>query len=555
MEAHQSIHETVAYITPEIALGQRLPTYSGGLGVLAGGAAMSAKRLGIPVVYVGILAKQGYYHQYIEGDRRQDDRRMGVDHIEAQFTDMMEDTGVLIEVLIAGSPTLVKVWKLPGERFDSVDGYFVDTDIPENSEVARTNTRYLYAGTSSTGRNIERQIAQSIVLGFASVELFEALGIDIGLYHLNESHVAFTGIALLKKHMQAGMSYADAVDHVRSQMVFTTHTPVPAGNPTYHIGAIYKMLGDEEILTKDVLRRIGCASPDSDDFNMGIACLRLSRKANGVSQKHGIVAHRMWGEVEGVAPITSITNGSDREFWQFRSFSEANTPEELQMAKTLHKRSLLRYVTEATGRCWSEGVFTVVWARRFAEYKRPWLLCSDVDWITRMLSQNKLQVIYAGKPHPDDLKMVETWDWLLGMSNKLHNLAVLPGYELELSKLVKGGADLWLNNPRAPDEACGTSGQSAAMNGVINVSTLDGWMLEANPDNFFAFGAQERIEKQDEHDARDLRRVIESAAEMYYFDKFGWYNMALAAKKEAEEYWTSDRMVLEYLSELYMDEE
>ena len=215
------------------------------------------------------------------------------------------------------------------------------------------------------------------------------------------------------------------------------------------------------------------------------------------------------------------------------------------------QRELIELVQKETGKYLSEHLGTIVWARRFAEYKRPKLLLSDLDWLTTNLKSNNFQMIFAGRPHPDDYEMIDTWNYIYSLSKELPNLVILPGYELQLSLDLKRGADVWLNTPRAPNEACGTSGMSAAMNGAINLSTPDGWMAEANPENCFLFGSPFCTPSQDALDLQKLKERIDKIVPMFNLEKDAWYQKALAAKLEAGIRWTSDRMVKEYSALLY----
>ena len=257
--------------------------------------------------------------------------------------------------------------------------------------------------------------------------------------------------------------------------------------------------------------------------------------------------------------IIAITNGVSRDYWQHEDFRDAVTSEEIEKVKLNHKREMIQYIVEKTGRCLGENILTIVWAKRFAEYKRPHLLFYNFnqeksEWIKSQLKENKLQIIYAGKPHPDDDSMIHAYNRLLFASYELPNMVVLAGYELWLSKLLKAGADVWLNNPRFPMEASGTSGMSAAMNGALNLSIVDGWECEADPENYFPFGTQIPGGDQDSFDAQELRRCLETTVmPLFYGDKEKWYKKSLAAKFEAEKYWTSDRMVSEYQKLLYAD--
>ncbi|MDO8755252.1 MAG: glycogen/starch/alpha-glucan phosphorylase, partial [Anaerolineales bacterium] len=400
----------------------------------------------------------------------------------------------------------LKVWRLPGERYSTVTINFHDANVEKRDPHSRVNTIQLYGGGGSwdANPNTRRELVHDLLLGRGAMMALAKLEPDIELYHLNESRTAFAAVEYLCRMLRSGKQFDEAVQETQSRIVFTTHTPIRDGNPKYDIDMVAELSGFNGMLTRDSLKRIG-----SNPFDMTATCLRLSRKANAVSKKHGKVAEKLWSWVDGASPIISITNGVNQDFWQLPEFRSALTEEELHSAKLQHKRKLIDSVRQAMGNCFSESVLTVVWARRFAAYKRPKLIFHDsiAEWTRNQLRSNNLQLIIAGKPHPYDRDRIALWNELLAMSRELPNFVVLPGYELEMSKLLKAGADIWLNTPRSSNEACGTSGMSAAMNGALNMSTPDGWMWEANKENCFLFGSsiESAAYSQDMNDACDLR--------------------------------------------------
>lgn len=542
----------VGYITPEIALDPELHLYAGGLGYLAGSHVRSAYGMQKRLVCFSLLFRYGYYVQRIvaENDNQgKKIRRMQVDYVPHRYEGVLEHTGVRIQIPLCSNPAVrADILRLPAGRFGNTDTYLLDADISENDDLSRTNSLYLYGGYT-TGSSMERAIAQSMLLGRGSVEAARLLSIPIHCFHLNESYAAFAGVHLLEEYMRLGKTFDQALELTRTRMVFTTHTPVPAGNPEYPLDKVDFMWGryPERIISLNDLRRIG-----GDPFNMTAACIRLSRVTNAVSKRHLEVARGMWhGVVRSDEEMKSVTNGVNREYWQMPEYRASVNWSEAASAKRMHKRLMLHAIAEECNRHLSEHVLTLVWARRFAEYKRPKLLFYDHAWISQLLHSNSLQVIIAGKPHPDDLQMIDAWNYLLRLSYELPNLVVIPEYDLRVSKLLKAGADVWLNTPRAPMEASGTSGQGAALNCTPNISTPDGWMCEADQDNCFLFGTRYQLLDQDVYDLEALKQIMERVMEFYYSDKAGWYTKALAAKHEAEERWTSDRMLGEY-EELYM---
>lgn len=543
--------DMIAFFTPEVAFNQDLHAYSGGLGVVSGDFLRSSHKLGLPVIGVTILPRQGYYDQCI------DNGFMKINYVNRYYDGILERTGIKFTVEICSSPVWMEVWRLPEGKFSAAQTLFLDADIDPNDHISRLNTLQLYGGSRDSGANLERKIAQSLLLARGGIEALKRLNISVSKYHGNESYTAFVPIELLCESLKEGKSFREAVEYAKSRFVFTTHTPVSAGNPEYSISSVARIGGYDKFFDEEILKKIG-----SDPFNMTAACLRLSKKANAVSKKHLGTAQKLWHWVNGgsiVKHMIAITNGVSRDYWQFESFKNAATPKEMEEAKLKHKREMIQYIMEKTGRCLSENILTVVWAKRFTEYKRPHLLFYNFnqdksEWIKSQLRKNKLQIIYAGKPHPDDDNMIHAFNRLLFASYELSNMVVLGGYELWLSKLLKAGADVWLNNPRFPLEASGTSGMSAAMNGAVNLSIVDGWMCEADPKNYFSFGTQIPGGDQDSFDAEELRRCLETTViPLFYSDKEEWYRKALAAKFEAEQYWTSDRMVSEYHNLLYTD--
>jgi starch phosphorylase len=310
-------------------------------------------------------------------------------------------------------------------------------------------------------------------------------------------------------------------------------------------------------LPEDVIARLGDDGMSPPGFNLGVASLRLSRLANAVSKKHLEVTKAMFAGVQDGAPIISITNGSLlKEFFQAPMFRNAKTWEEMEHAKMLGKRMLNEFLRGYCGKEIDINTPVIVFAKRFALYKRPDLLLEYArDWLLEQLGNKRFQLVMSGKPHPDDHKMVSAWTNLLRLSRGYPNLIMVPNYDMRISKILKIGSDLWLNTPRVGMEACGTSGQSAAANGSINISTIDGWMCEAEPKNFFAFGTQFPGPNMDKYDAADekngLTVVLSHALDKYYGDKKEWYFMALRAKFEAEQVWNADRMMQEYVEKMY----
>lgn len=557
----------IAYFTPEVALHQDLHTYSGGLGVVSGDFLRSAKKLGLLVVGVTILPTQGYYDQYITQDNL-----MGIRYVKRYYDDIkdkLKDTDILFPITICGSPVYVKVKYLAESAYNSAPVIFLTTDISENDALSRTNTLQLYGGSSESGSNPERKVAQFMVLGIGGVEALRRLGYKVSLYHLNEGHTGFAAIYLLYENLRdkfCSIKHIDtelqdailkvAIAQTRSRIVFTTHTPVDAGHQRFELEMFTRMAGMKDYLSKDILRKIGIEpkSPHMYEFfDMTTACLRLSHKTNAVSKRHLETILEQFSHISRKSDLFFVTNGVSRDYWQAPEFQNAKSWEELALAKSKYTRELAIYLHANHGINLDEFIPILVWARRWAEYKRPGLLVWNTEWLKSLLLENSIQIIYAGKPHPDDKIMIDLFNHLLWLSKRLPNFYVIPSYELELSKKLKRGSHIWLNSPRQPMEASGTSGMSAAMNLSWNLSILDGWYCEANPENFSVFGSNDQTGKPYEQDAYDARKLQEKLPEVLklYKDKKKWYRIGYNAKFEAEEYWTSDRMVRQYAERLY----
>jgi len=573
----------VASVTHEIANMGLAPNsvelpqmylYTGGLGTLEGAAARAARNLNMPMVMFSLLARYGYYDQFIyDGDGTQ---HMGIKFVRREYSDILEDTGVVVSIDICGKPNYAKVWKVPGKVYGTVDEYLLDADIDKNNfdekgnwvdyPVERENTRYLYAGPTSQGGNYERKIAQDMILGIGAVKAAKALGLDIEIWHMQESHTAMTGLYLLEQElssvtglysmqeneMQCAVNMA--VERVRPRLLYTNHTPDQAGNFKCGIDMITKMYRG---LPYDALKRLGEDPLYPKGFNFGASCLRLSRLANAVSKKHLEVTKAMFSYVEDSAPIISITNGSLlRDYFQPPMFYNARTWDELRRAKMSGKRQLNEFLRGYCGKEIDINLPVLVFARRFAQYKRPDLLLKySRDWLLNRLGTNQFQLVIAGKPHPDDHDMISAWTNWLRLGKEYQNLIVVPNYDMRISKILKMGADGWLNTPRVGMEACGTSGQSAAADGAINISTVDGWMCEENLRNFFSFGTLFPTENMDMYDANDDRNgltiAIDKALALYYNNPEEWFRMALRAKQSAEQNWNAERMMKEYMEKMY----
>lgn len=530
----------VAYFSMEFALDQSLKTFSGGLGFLAGSHMRSAYELKQNMIGIGILWKFGYYDQV-----RNSDNNMAVLWQQKSYN-FLEDTGIRFQVDVSDHPVWVAVWYLPPERFESVPMFFLTTDVPENDYLSKTITNHLY------DYNPEAKIAQSIILGVGGAKLIDIINFMPEVYHLNEAHGLSAAFYLYNKYKSA--------EEVRKRMVFTTHTPVEAGNEKHNFVDLEKMSFFQSIPVAEIRQITGITG---NIFDHSLVALRLSKIANGVSAIHGDVARRMWGGYEGIAPITSITNSQNKKYWADYKLEKAaseNNVTALEARKKELKYRLFINLADQTGKWFDPNVLTIVWARRFAGYKRANLITKDLDRFKQVFCnpQRPIQVIWAGKPYPKDNGAIEMFNELVRLSANYPNIAIMTGYEMRLSKLLKQGSDVWLNNPRIPMEASGTSGMTAAMNASINLSTWDGWIPEfvENGKNGFVVPPVDyqnlTEQQQDDQDLINLLNIIEKdIASLYYNNPKSWYKLAIRAVKEVVPEFESGRMATEYYEKLY----
>ena len=524
----------VAYFSMEIALDQSLKIYSGGLGFLAGSHMLSAGYLQMPMVGVTMLWSYGYYDQRIAQDGQ-----VEVAYIR-KYYDFLKDTNATTEVEIFGEKVKVKAFLVEPELFGACPVYLLTTDIEGNSEWAKSISHKLYDG------NEKIRIAQETVLGVAGVRILQQIGYNFDVVHMNEGHALPAAFELLRQ-------YNGNLEEVKKKTVFTTHTPVAAGNEVHWVDTLMEG-GFFAGCSREKAVELG-----GENFSLTVAALRMSRIANAVSQLHGLVANKMWEWVDGRCPIRAITNAVNLHYWQDERIKKADTPEKLLAVKREMKEELFEYVANVAGKRFDPDVLTITWARRFADYKRAWLILMDKDRITRLLDENKIQIIFAGKFHPDDVMGKEMFNKLLNRSHSLKNVVVLPGYELELSGKLKRGSDIWLNTPLRPFEASGTSGMSANANGALHLSTFDGWTVEGTFDGINGYTIEypeldDEMPWEERHwkDHECMMNKIENEIiPTYYENKAEWARLMQQAIRTSEAYFNSDRMVVEYYNRLY----
>lgn len=526
---------SVAYFSMEFAVDQPLKIYSGGLGFLAGSHMRSAYDLKQNIIGVGMLWSFGYYDQ-----TRNEDRTLKP-IFTRKFSYFLEELPVQVSVKINNKEVFIKAFLLHPEVFGTAPIILLSTDIDENDYLSRTITHKLYDGNEKT------RIAQEIVLGIGGVRVLDAIHQKIDIYHMNEGHALPMVYELYNRFSN--------MNELRKHVVFTTHTPEAAGNETHDINFLYEM-GFFNGLDMQTVRSITGYKND-DTFSLTVGALRSAKRSNAVSKIHGIVANKMWKDVEGRCEIISITNAQNKKYWTDKTLVRAldeHEDYELLARKKHLKKLLFAEVADQTGKIFDPEVLTIVWARRFAEYKRPGLLKYDFERFTKMLNdtQKPVQIIWAGKPYPTDYGAIEMFNELIEISHKHKNMAVLIGYELALSKLLKQGADIWLNTPRITHEASGTSGISASMNGAIHLSVNDGWHPEFARDGKNAFTIPEvdsrlSVAEQDKIDNKNLMDILENKVIPIYYDKpKEWVKIMKNAMSEIEHEFCSARMADQY---------
>lgn len=531
----------IAYFSMEFAVHQPLKIYSGGLGFLSGSHLRSAYELRQNMIGIGILWKYGYYDQ-----ARNQDQTLQVTFMEKEYS-FLEDTGIRFQITIHDHPVWVKAYYLPPDTFRTAPLFLLSTDMPENDYVSQTITHRLYDANTAT------KVAQYILLGVGGAKLLDEIGFNPDLHHLNEAHGLPAAFYLYRK-------YYNNLDEVRKRLVFTTHTPEEAGNEKHDIFLCHKMsyfcgLNIEEVRALTGIR--------DDQFNHSLVALRFAKLANGVSQLHGKVSREMWSKYEGICPIISITNAQNWRYWAdkqlYRAMDENNDFVFDDRKKYLKKRAF-ELVADQTGKIFNPDVFTIVWARRFAGYKRSDFLTRNEERFRRLMNNTRypVQIIWAGKPYPLDYPAIGEFNSLVHLSKQFSNMAVLIGYELSLSKRVKQASDVWLNNPRVPREASGTSGMTASMNGAVNFSTDDGWIPEFvnHGNNGFvvpkADYANMHVQEQDNYDLDKIYEILEKQIlPLYYDNPDTWRQIVKNGMRDVRFQFDSNRMADEYYELLY----
>lgn len=605
-DAGAPLHGPVAYFSAEFGLHECLPTYSGGLGILAGDHTKSASDLAVPFVGVGLLYRQGYVRQEIDRDGRQVNTYLDYDFERLPVTRARRPDGseVSVTVEIGQADVLCRVWRVQVGRTALV---LLDTDAPENSPGLREITARLYGGNHLT------RIRQEIVLGVGGVRALAELGYVPARYHLNEGHSAFLVLERARRLREAGLApdAATALEVGRGQNVFTTHTPVEAGHDRFEAGLVWTEL--QRLATAAGLDRAGLLAlghwPDETQpeapFNMTLLALHTCARANGVAALHGVVSREMfarfWPSLPGdEVPITHVTNGVHAPSWQAPAVrrllgpifpADERLPSETdprweqvrtlddtalwELRQTLKRRLFALAESRAEARARRLGLphtpllldpdaLTIAFARRFAPYKRATLLFRESERLRAVLAQaaGPVQILFAGKAHPADDAGKALVQQVFGHTGRdPARVVLIEGYDIELGRALVQGADVWLNNPRRPLEASGTSGMKAGMNGALNLSILDGWWPEGfNGHNGWAIGearTYDSVEAQDAADAHSLYHLLETEVLPLYYDRDadglprGWLRAVKAAIATVTPRFNTDRQVQDYVHHLY----
>jgi len=601
----------IAYFSTEFGLHETLPIYAGGLGILAGDYLKEASDLGFPLVAMGFIYTQGYFFQHISEDGWQESRRVTLKFEELPVMPILDDEGqpLTVSVELPGRTLHARLWEIHVGR---VPLYLLDSNVDENSSADRALTARLYSSDP------DMRISQEILLGIGGVRALRVLGYNPVVWHMNEGHSAFLGLELARELVLAGKSLDEAVKIVRSGNIFTTHTPVAAGNDEFPLWLVdryfsnyWAELGLDQ---KGFIDLAGRKVAWGEAFSMPVLALRFSSQQNGVSEQHGRVARRMWHFLwpdiqEDEVKISYVTNGVHTGTWlaarmgrlydrYLGSNWSAHVEEmgiwekileipdhELWLARRHLKRKLASFVRERARRQWMrDGVhpvqviaagalldpyaLTIGFARRFATYKRANLILQDLDRLLELINRpnRPVQIIFAGKAHPADepgkLLIQEVYRAVKKAENG-GRLVFLEDYDILLARYLVQGVDVWLNTPRRPNEASGTSGQKAALNGALNFSIMDGWWREGyNGKNGWVIGSETEygdFGEQDTADAGSLYDVLEKQIIPLYYEgrsgtkpSEGWLSMVKESIRSLAPRFSSRRMLKEYMHKLYL---
>lgn len=602
--------EKIVYFSAEYGLNEVLPVYSGGLGVLSGDHCKSASDLGLPFTAIGLFYKQGYFEQRINNDGWQETNFKNLNYSQLPVHPVFDGTGrpLTVYVELPGRVVYARLWRIAIGR---INLYLLDTDVPENNQFDRGLTERLYGGDRET------RIQQEILLGIGGIRTLDALGIKGTVFHMNEGHSAFMGLELARKLiMEKNMPFAEAREVVISSSVFTTHTPVPAGNDVFPIDMMdryFNTYWPQLGLQRHEFISLGLKPGDQNNFNMTVLALGMSGKKNGVSELHGAVSRNIFNSIwpetpEDEVPITHITNGIHTMTWLspsfkylFNKYLPADWQERLydddvwkaidnipdvDMWKTHNvlKTKMIKFIRDRLKKQYLQNgvslhevndlddqmdtnVLTIGFARRFATYKRANLIFRDLARIERILNDKEmpLQIIFAGKAHPADRPAHEVIKHINDIAHRegfKGKVFLIENYNMTVARNLVQGVDVWMNNPRRPLEASGTSGQKVCINGIPNFSILDGWWCEGfNGKNGWVIGDDtpyENEQHQDDADSKSLYETLEREILPLYYTRnaagipTGWVHIMKESIKSLTPVYGTHRMVQDYVNLMYM---
>lgn len=605
------VNSPIAYFSTEFGLHETLPIYAGGLGVLSGDTLKEASDLGLPMVALGFLYTQGYFSQHITEDGWQEARQVDLKFEDLPVIPLFDDSGqrLRISVELPGREVSAQLWEIQVGR---IPLYLLDTNVAENNESDRFLTARLYSS------DLDLRISQEIILGIGGVRALRILGYNPAVWHMNEGHSAFLSFERIREMVAAGHEFEAALEKVKDGNIFTTHTPVPAGNdefPLWLMDKYFSRLWPELGLEREQFINLAHRTLTwGETFSMPVLALRMSAQRNGVSELHGQVARRMWNFLwpdmsENDVPIDHITNGVHTGTWLARRFKtlydqffpqdwwqRVDDPEVWQYVMTIPdeqlwevrkhlKRRLAAYMRERARDQWqhcqmhpiqvvASGVLldpyalTIGFARRFATYKRAGLILQDFDRLLQLLNQPNMpvQIIFAGKAHPADQPgklLIQEVYRKVKLAENGGRIIFLEDYDMNLGRCLTQGVDVWLNTPRRPNEASGTSGQKAALNGVLNFSVMDGWWREGyNGKNGWAIGEDRDYQdpaEQDRDDLAALYNILENEIIPLYYDQRSpdklpvkWVAMVKECIRTLGPCFSMRRMMKEYNQKLYL---
>lgn len=608
-DKHPDKYQPIAYFSMEFAIHNSLPLYAGGLGVLAGDLCKEASDLGIPLVAVGFMYPQGYFRQRISAEGWQQEEYSQLDFTRAPVSPLVaRDSQCLVEVQLGHRVLHIGAWLV---RLGRVDLYLLDTDIEENDPDERQLSSRLYTADR------EHRLQQEILLGIGGVRLLRRIGIRPVVWHANEGHTAFMMLERIREEVAGGSTFNEALENIQRTSVFTTHTPVPAGHDVFStelIDRYFSSYWPSLDIDRETFLELGRQSESRDgDFNMTVLSLKTSGRRNAVSQFHGKVTRRMWCRLwvdcsEENAPIVQITNGihvptwiapeirqlydrylgkdwldrhDDVEVWKH---IDSIPDSELWETHVILKRRLFHVILERAQQRWAQegatpqqilsmgalldhDALTIAFVRRFAEYKRPFLVFHDIERLKKIINNpwRPVQIIFAGKSHPADIASKELLHRVHTMARDREfqgRIAFIEDYDMRLARYLAQGADVWLNTPRRLREASGTSGMKAALNGVLNLSVPDGWWPEGfNGSNGWSIGdmtPKAGNVEEDRTDADALYRLLENEVVPLFYERdrnilpMEWISMMKQSIRTIVPLFCARRMLKEYCEQLYV---